>query len=213
MFMVRRKILMLVLLLTTLAAQAQFTQPKFMRTRQLEKTAKKWVKDGAWRNGFTAASPDKTVDLQEFYTQYQRNPEQWRALFKWLSDTDLLAISKGKHPIPGTTLVASVEDSENQPLEKRRSESHYRHIDFQYVVKGTEGFATLHHPTSPANCSYDLKKDVIHYDYDPTKTHFFNSQPGRFVIFFPNDWHIAKVATKLADQTIRVIVIKVDYIK
>ncbi|MCR4854358.1 MAG: YhcH/YjgK/YiaL family protein [Prevotella sp.] len=182
---------------------------------QTSKEARQWAKQGIWRNGFTAAKPHKTVNLQEFYEQYQKNPTQWKAFFRWLAETDLLNIPKGKHPIEGTTLVASVEDSENQPLEKRRSESHYKHIDFQYVVKGTEGFALLDHRTSPANCKYDEKKDVIHYDYDPSKTNFFdcNASKNRFVIFFPSDWHIAKIATKKKDQSIRVIVIKVDYVE
>ena len=79
------------------------------------------------------------------------------------------------------------------------------------MVKGTEGFAVLDHATSTPNCAYDAKKDVIHYDYQKNQTHFFNSTPGRFVIFFPSDWHIAKVQTNKKDQHIRVIVIKVDY--
>jgi biofilm protein TabA len=52
---------------------------------------------------------------------------------------------------------------------------------------------------------------VIHYDYAPQKARFYDSNPGEFFIFFPRDWHIAKVATDGEDQTIRVIVIKVDY--
>ncbi len=182
---------------------------------QTQKEIRQWARQGLWRNGFTAAKPHSTVNLTEFYQQYHKNQAQWEALFRWLSQTDLLNIPKGRHPIEGTTLVASVEDSENQPLEKRRSESHYKHIDFQYVVRGTEGFALLDHATSPANCKYDEKKDVIHYDYDPAKTHFFNcdAAKNRFVIFFPGDWHIAKVATKKKDQSIRVIVIKVDYVE
>ncbi len=201
----------LVLFALSLQAQAQFGKPRYMRPSVSKKKVKEWVVQGTWRHGFQQASPDKTVNLQEFYDQVHRNPIQWTALFQWLAQTDLLAIPKGKHPIEGTNLVASVEDSENQPLEKRRSESHHNHIDFQYVVKGTEGFALLDHATSPANCAYDAKKDVIHYDYQKNKTHFFDSTPGRFVIFFPSDWHIAKIQTKKKDQTIRVIVIKVDY--
>lgn len=67
---------------------------------KLKSEAAKWLKKGEWRQGFTAASPDKSLNAVEFYTQYQKNPEQWKAIFKWLSETDLLAISKGKHPIP-----------------------------------------------------------------------------------------------------------------
>ena len=81
----------------------------------------------------------------------------------------------------------------------------------QYVVKGTERFALLDHESSKANCEYSEKKDVIHYDFDPEKTTFIDSVPGEFFLFFPSDWHIAKIATDKEDQDIRVIVIKLDY--
>ena len=176
---------------------------------ELIKEAKAWAESGIWRNGFDKAKPHHSVNLVDFYLQYQKNPQQWQALFDYLAKTDLLSIPKGKHKIPGSDLVVSVEDSRNEPLEKRRSESHNKHIDFQYVVKGTERFGVIDHYTSTPNCKYRL--DVIHYDYAPQKARFYDSNPGEFFIFFPRDWHIAKVATDGEDQTIRVIVIKVDY--
>lgn len=182
----------------------EFNQPK------LEKKAIKWLKKGEWRNGFDKADPDASVNATDFYLQYQRNPAQWKALFKWIAQTDLLSIPKGKHPIEGTSLVASVEDSKNGPLAKRQSESHHQHIDFQYVVRGIERFGLIEHATSTPNCEW--KPDVIHYDYNKEKTRFIDSSPDRFFIFFPQDWHIAKIENDTDDQDIRVIVIKVDYI-
>ena len=176
---------------------------------ELIKEAKAWAESGIWRNGFNKAKQHSSVNLVDFYLQYQKNPQQWQALFDYLAKTDLLSIPKGKHKIPGSDLVVSVEDSRNEPLEKRRSESHNKHIDFQYVVKGTERFGVIDHYTSTPNCKY--RPDVIHYDYAPQKARFYDSNPGEFFIFFPRDWHIAKVATDGEDQTIRVIVIKVDY--
>ena len=176
---------------------------------ELIKEAKAWAESGIWRNGFDKAKPHSSVNLVDFYLQYQKNPQQWQALFDYLAKTDLLSIPKGKHKIPGSDLVVSVEDSKNEPLEKRRSESHNKHIDFQYVVKGTERFGVIDHYSSTPNCKY--RPDVIHYDYDRQKARFYDSNPGEFFIFFPRDWHIAKVATDGGDQTIRVIVIKVDY--
>ena len=178
--------LLVLMVITTVTAQTYYTRS--CHDRKLVKEARKWMKSGEWRNGFMAAKPHKSVNAVDFYEQYQKNPEQWKALFRWLSETDVLAIPKGKHPIPGTKLVASVEDSENGPLEKRNSESHYHHIDFQWTVKGTEGFGII------------------------KKARFYDSNPKEFFIFFPSDWHIAKVKTKKEDQTLRVIVIKVDYI-
>lgn len=176
---------------------------------ELIKEAIAWAESGVWRNGFDKAKPHSSVNLVDFYLQYQKNPQQWQALFDYLTKTDLLSIPKGKHKIPGSDLVVSVEDSKNEPQEKRRSESHNKHIDFQYVVKGTERFGVIDHYSSPPNCKY--RPDVIHYDYDRRKTHFFDSTPGEFFIFFPRDWHIAKVANDISNQAIRVIVIKVDY--
>ena len=88
----------------------------------LIKKAQQWAESGEWRNGFVQAKPHSSVNLVDFYLQYQKNPTQWKALFEYLSHTDLLAISKGKHKIPGTQLVVSVEDSKNGPLAKRKSE-------------------------------------------------------------------------------------------
>ena len=174
--------------------------------------ARTWMKKGEWTNGFKKAKPHKTLNIDEFYSQYQKNPNQWNTLFRWLRDTDLLTIPKGKHPIPGSTLVASVEDSENGPLDKRNTESHRKKSDFMVVVKGTEGFALLDHESSTVSQPYNDTKDVMLYKYVKEKTNFFNVKSGQFVIFFPSDWHIAKVQTKKKDQTIRVIVVKMDYI-
>ncbi len=191
------------------AAQGYYTQ--YYNDKVLIAEAEAWVRGGSWRHGFTAASPHSSVNAVEFYRQYQSNPQLWQALFEWLATTDLLAIPKGKHPIEGTPLVASVEDSSNGPLEKRQSESHFHNIDFQYVVRGTERFGLIDHYTSTPNCRY--RPDVIHYDYDVSKARFYDSTPTEFFLFFPADWHIAKVATELPDQNIRVIVVKMPYVR
>ena len=175
-----------------------------------ERDARSWTLSHSWSNGFDAL-PDVCTDLDEFQSQYMKNRTQWDAMFKWLATHDLTAIEKGKHPIEGTDLVVSVEDSENGTLEKRHSESHYHHIDFQYVVKGTEGFALIDHASSKPDCEY--KPDVIHYDYEKSKAMFFRSTPKRFMLFFPGDWHIAKIATQEESQVIRVIVVKLDYVE
>jgi YhcH/YjgK/YiaL family protein len=169
-----------------------------------------WTLSREWSNGFKAL-PDVSTNLAEFYSQYNKNKQQWDAVFTWLAQTDLQTVAAGKHPIPGTSLQASVEDSMNAPLENRSSESHYHHIDFQYVVKGTERFGLLDHDSSYPNKAY--RPDVIGYTYDASKTMFIDSTPERFFLFFPSDWHIAKINNDGEDQNIRVIVVKLDYIK
>ncbi len=199
---------LLLMALFTYAQQGYYTH--VFQDKQLNKEARKWVKKGNWRHGFTKADPHDSMNTTEFFLQYQKNPDQWTALFRWLSETDLLTIPAGKHPIKGTSLVASVEDSQNGPLHKRNSESHYHHIDFQYVVKGVERFGIIDHCSSTPNSKW--KPDVIHYNYDEKMARFYDSTPDKFFIFFPCDWHIAKINNDTSDQNIRVIVIKVDYV-
>lgn len=169
-----------------------------------------WTLQRSWSNGFKAL-PDVCTNLTEFKNQYEKNKAQWDAAFKWLATHDLTTIAKGRHKIEGSTLVASVEDSKNEPFAKRGNESHFYHIDLQYVVKGTECFGLLDHATSKPNREWT--PDIITYDFVPEKTMFVDSTPERFFLFFPCDWHIAKVATDKESQDIRVIVIKLDYIK
>lgn len=180
----------------------------------LERLAQRWAKKGEWRNGFTKAKPAPTVNLVDFYIQYHRNTAQWQALFEWLQATDLTALPAGRHPIPGTTLTASVEDGDNWATEadlqaQKGSESHRQKIDFMYVVSGTEGFARLDHETSTPTAPY--KPDRLEYHYAPERLQRFQSLPGTFNIMFPADYHIAKVRTQEQSQTLRVVVVKVDY--
>lgn len=207
----KKTIFTTLLFFSCLLANAQGYYTHYYGDKKLLCDAEAWIARNEWRNGFNAASPDKSVNAIDFYVQYQKNTKQWNALFHWLANTDLLAIPSGKHPIEGTKLVASVEDSKNEELCKRQSESHYHHIDFQFVVKGVERFGVIDHYTSKPNCKY--RPDVIHYDYDLSKTRFMDSEPQKFYIFFPGDWHIAKVKTNEDNQDIRVIVIKVDYVE
>jgi len=207
--MIKKSLIFIFLCIATVAMAQRAVYTREYNDKKLLKTAKKWLKKGEWRQGFEAADPHESVNIVDFYLQYQRNPEQWTALFKYLANTNLLALEKGKHAIPGSNLTISVEDSENGPLEKRNSESHYNNIDFQYCVKGTERFGIIDHVTSTPKDKY--KKDVIHYNYDKERALFYDSTPDKFFIFFPGDWHIAKVNNDTEDQVIRVCVIKVEW--
>lgn len=169
-----------------------------------------WLLTRSWANSFKAL-PEVCTNIPEFYSQYHKNKAQWDAVFSWLAKNDLVNMAAGKYDIPGTNIQANVQDGVNDPLAKRGSESHYHHVDLQYVVKGCERFGLLDHDSSYPNRGY--KPDVMGYTYDASKTMFIDSTPNRFFMFFPSDWHIAKVMTDNKDQNIRVVVVKLDYIK
>lgn len=197
-------------MLCALCMQAQGYYTQYTPDKALVKKATAWMNSGVWRNHFTAASPHKSVNAVEFYTQYHKNPDQWNALFSWLAVTDLTTLPKGRIQIPGSNLTASIEDDTNKTMKEQRSESHLHHIDFQYVVKGIERFGIIDHYTSKANTKY--RPDVIHYDYRADKVRLYDSNPKEFFIFFPGDWHIAKLQNNTDNQVIRVVVVKIDYV-
>ena len=179
--------------------------------KKLTEKARQWIDSGAWRNGFTKASPHESVNVTDMYLCYHKSPETWNAMFAWLQQTDLLNIKAGKHRIPGTNLIASVEDSKNEELSKRKSESHRFNIDFMLVVKGTEGFRRLDHNSSTPSTTY--KYDVVRYNYKPELCEKIEVGENQFIVMFPDDWHIAKVKTESNNQSIRVIVVKIPFLR
>ena len=214
--MMKLRMVLAALLMAAFAMNARAQTYTNEYSKELVKLANKWAKKGEWRNGFVKASPAEQVNLVEFYLQYQKNPQEWKALFKWLQTNDLLAVPGGRIPIEGTDLTVSVEDSENWCSEQdlangKGSESHERKIDFMYVVKGTEGFAKIDHDSAKDKTGYMAEKDRHEYEFDAAKLQRFESVPGTFVLMFPCDWHIAKVKTKADSQKLRVLVIKVNY--
>lgn len=185
---------------------------KITADKKLERKANWWLHVRQnWRGPFLKAKANKQVNAVEFYQQYEKNPTQWKALFKWLQYNNLLTIEPGKYTIEDANITISVEDTTNDALENRKSESHHHKVDFQYVVKGTERFALIDHYTSQRNTPY--RQDVEHYDYNVNKAKFYDSNPDEFFIFFPCDWHIAKINNDTDDQQIRVIVAKLDYVE
>jgi len=212
-FNMKKSLFTIALALASLAVNAQTYTNEY--PKDIQKIAQKWVKKGEWKSGFTKAVPAPTVNLVEFYIQYHRNPEEWKALFEWLQNNDLLTVPAGRIPIEGTNLTVSVEDSENWCSQNdlkagKGTESHHAKIDFMYVVRGTEGFARLDHNTSTAN-PYNAEKDRKDYKFEYDKLEQFTSIPGTFNIMFPCDWHVAKVKTQEPSQKLRVLVIKVNY--
>ena len=79
------------------------------------------------------------------------------------------------------------------------------------VVKGTEGFRRLDHNSSTPSTTY--KYDVVRYNYKPELCEKIEVGENQFIVMFPDDWHIAKVKTESNNQSIRVIVVKIPFLR
>ena len=171
-----------------------------------KKKAKKWFKKKEWLGGLQL-KPHKTVDVQEFARQYHANKALWDKAFAFLKNTDLNNIAKGKYPIDGDNVSASVTADSSKNFDKTNWESHKKYIDIQYVINGEELIGV--YPVSKATVTrpYDEKRESANYSADGK---IYSATPGTFFIFFPSDAHRPNI-TPGGNKVVKKIVIKVRY--
>jgi len=148
--------------------------------------AAKWFKKKEWLNG-VPLKPHKSINKQELARQYRINKSFWDKAFTWLKEQNLQTIAKGKYPIDGDNVFASVTEDPSKDFDKTNWESHRKYIDVQCVIIGDEEMgkwpvAEVTSVTKP----YDEAKDVANYTA-PGK--FYVIPAGTFIIFFPGEAH------------------------
>lgn len=171
-----------------------------------DKSVKKWYKKKEWLNGLQL-KPYSGMNVTEFARQYKLNKKYWDEAFEFLKTHDLNTIQKGKYPIDGENVYASVTMDSTKDFEKTNWESHRQYIDLQYVINGAEKIGVC--PVSKATVTkeYNEKKDVANYTAEG-KT--YSATPGTFFLFFPSDAHRPNI-TPGGNKPDKKIVIKVRY--
>ena len=169
-----------------------------------KKEVKKWFKQKDWLNG-AQLTPHKSINQAEFARQYQLNKIYWDKAFTFLKEHNLQTLEKGKYPIDGDNVFASVTEDPSKDFDKTNWESHRKYIDLQCIITGEEKMGV--YPVSKATVSkeYDEKKDVANYSAEGK---FYVGTAGTFFIFFPSDAHRPNI-TPGGNKIVKKIVIKV----
>lgn len=169
-----------------------------------KKKTKKWFNKKEWL-GELQLIPHKTINEQEFARQYNLNQSYWDKAFAYLKNIDFSKISKGKYPIDGDNVYASVTADSSKDFDKTNWESHRKYADIQYVIDGEEKIGVC--PVSKATVikEYDEKRDAANYEADGK---LYLATPGTFFIFFPSDAHRPNI-TPGGNKVVKKIVIKV----
>ena len=165
---------------------------------------KKWFKQKAWLNGL-ALTPHKSINQTEFARQYQLNKVYWDKAFSFLKEHDLQTIPKGRYPIDGDNVYASVTDDSTKNFDRTNWESHRKYIDLQCIISGDEKMGVYPVAKATVTKEYDDKKDVANYSAEGK---FYVGTPGTFFIFFPTDAHRPNI-TPGGNKPVKKIVIKV----
>ncbi|PKQ62099.1 hypothetical protein BZG02_14310 [Labilibaculum filiforme] len=103
----------------------------------------------------------------------------------YINTTDLQNTELGKYEIEGKNVVAIVQEYTTKNQEDCKLESHFEHIDIQYMISGTElmGVSVLKDQVPHTK---NEEKDVAFYPNESTN---ITLTQGMFAIFFPNDLH------------------------
>ena len=128
--------------------------------------------------------------------------------FAFLRQPNLETLPVQTHEIHSKRLFAIVSRGPGRRREDAKLEIHRKYIDIQFVISGTDtmGWAPLASCSHPAS-SYDKGKDIRFFSDDPES--WVKVQPGRFVIFFPDDAHLPAISS----GEIHKVVVKVAVVR
>lgn len=165
---------------------------------------KKWFDKKEWLGGLKL-NPHKSVNKEEFARQYRLNKSYWDQAFAFLKNHDLNALAKGKYPIDGDNVFASVTIDSSKDFKNTNWESHRNYVDLQYVINGEEKIGVSPVSRATVTNQYNDKKDAANYSVEGK---FYSATPGTFFIFFPSDAHRPNI-TPGGNKPVKKLVIKV----
>ncbi len=129
------------------------------------------------------------------------NSERFEKAFEFLLSAKDKA--PGKYAVcDGVT--ANVQESVTHPISERKTETHKRHADIQYVIEGLELFGVSLEENLELAEPYDPVRD--NEKYTSKDVTLLPLLPGYFALVYPHDVHMSLVGD---GQTVRKIVMKV----
>ena len=131
------------------------------------------------------------VDQLENLNFYAGLPPRIVRALEFLRDTDLAALSLGRHVLDGDWLFALVQEYATKPLEQCKWEAHRRYCDVQFVARGIEQIGVANIDRMQVETPYDAEKDVAFFRGDGD---FVTIRAGTFAIFAPPDVHMPCLA-------------------
>ena len=157
---------------------------------KVSKKQKEWFEGKSWMEGVNAVC-DPSIDIATLAKHYQKHPQRWQKVFKFIHDNDLSSLPLGQQTL-GDDVKINVQEYTTRVPGKEQLEGHKKYIDLQYVVSGRElhGYAKLQDATETVN-PYSPEKDVAHYKVPSITYHVVGAK--HFTIFFPDDIHLTNI--------------------
>lgn len=170
-----------------------------------EKTARRWVKKGSWREGMPE-KPSATINAVKFYTQYHAHQAWWDKALAFMKRNDLATMPTGKYPLDGDHVFAMINEYPPADTSQIKWEAHTKYADIQFLIRGKEKIGIASAASLQQIVPYNPSNDAANYA-GPGK--YVEAKPGTFFIFFPGEAHRPNLKTDPGDTAIvRKVVIK-----
>jgi len=166
---------------------------------------KEWFHRGEWAGNLTI-KPDESVNIQEFYVQYQKQQKLWKTAFEFLETTNLDSLKNGRYELIPDSLYCNVDEYTTKNMEDTKHEAHVKYADIQYLIRGEEQIDVYPLQGETAVVAYNKQKDIAFYELSNKKLRLANQDV--FFIFFPKDAHRPCLKTN-ANSNVKKIVFKV----
>ena len=143
--------------------------------------------------------------------QIKKNPDQWKAAIDFLTKSDLMKLSAGRHEITTDGVFANVQEYETKS--EAKYECHRKYIDIQCVVSGEEHIYVANiSKVSDPTAEYNAKKDIQFFSIASEYTKVLADKDS-YVVLFPHEVHKPCMNVDGKQSHIRKVVVKIPFIQ
>jgi len=166
-----------------------------------------WYKSKPVSNGLHL-TPSGSINQQEFFRQYKKNPKWWDEAIDFLNNKDLLQMKPGVYVIDSGNVIATIAEGPALNIGDIKWESHRYFNDLQYIIRGNVkmGVSPVDNPDAVVTVPYKADGDIMHYTNESGR--YYDAGPDTFFIFSPLEMHRPSIKIS-GNKPVKKIVIKV----
>lgn len=164
-----------------------------------------WYKSRPSTNNLNL-TPSSSINQQEFFRQYQKNPKYWNEAFEFLNTKDLMNMKPGKYVIDSGNVIADISEGPTKDIKDVQWEAHRVFNDLQYIIQGKAkmGVASVDDDDAVVTVPYSSDADIMHFKNDGGE--YYDADPGTFFIFSPQEMHRPAIRVPGSNKVKKVVI-------
>ena len=132
----------------------------------------------------------------------------WEEAFAFLASLSTNA-PEGRRLIRNPDLYAGIDTYRTKRRDEAKLETHQKYVDIQMLLSGREVIELYPRHELKTIEPYNADRDAEFYHIPSTVSSRILLEPGRFVVFFPDDAHMPCLMAGPQPEEVRKVVVKV----